>query len=131
MAFSLQSVKDEVNVVRIEDDGNVGYAYYVADGIEGFVWLYNIAEPPSSLEEQRGVDAPLNPPAYVQQVSFTAPTSSDDFDFNWLFREGAWECGIYIRGRLHAVLGKGDYPGWCVLAARDGPLAHRLEGADQ
>ena len=31
MAFSLQSAKDEVNAVRIEDDGNVCYAYYVGE----------------------------------------------------------------------------------------------------
>jgi hypothetical protein len=132
MAFSLRTVKDDANAVRIEDDGRVCYAYFHDEkGVDGFVWLYNIDQAPSTLEEQRGIEAPLNPQTYVRATAYTPPNSEDEFDFNWVFREGVWECGIYIRNRLHAVLGKGDRPGWCVLAGQDGPVAQRLEWAER
>jgi hypothetical protein len=116
----------------IEDNGKVGYAYYLGDnGVDGFVWLYNVGKAPLTLEEQRGEDSPLNPQSLVRETEFTPPNAEDDFDFNWVFREGVWECGIYIRNKLHAVLGKGDQPGWCVLAGQDGPLAYRLEWAER
>ena len=131
MPFTLNNTLDSEHAVRVEDDGKVGYAYCVAkDGVDGFVWLYNVAEPPASLEEQGGKAAPLNPPTYVRDVIFHPPQSETDIGFNWVFREGVWECGIYIRSKLHAIVGKGDRPGWCVLAAEDGPLACTLPWAE-
>ena len=46
----------------------------------------------------------------------------------WLYNRAAGQITLHvlIRGQLHATLAPGTKPGWCKLAAKDGPLASVL-----
>jgi hypothetical protein len=125
--------------IEFEDDGRVGYAYFVnAEGrIVGDVWLYNRCPTP---EEPEWVDADAdgapfaNPSAYVRcHAEFALPSSVADITVDWMFRrDGCW-ARVFIGQKLAGVIKDGAQPGWALLAKKDGPCALVLKegfGAD-
>jgi hypothetical protein len=115
--------------VFIEDDGEVAFAYFRKRSreITGFVWLYNRARAPEDLIERSNSSPPLNPSGFVSTLPFVLPSDDSEFEVHWLQHRGVWQAAIYIRNRIHAIVGDGDVPGWCILASRDGPIARILE----
>lgn len=113
--------------VSVVDDGRVAYAYFARDEqILGWVWLYNRGSYEQGHEPPFPGEPPRNAPEFVGDGSFEPPSEEDEFDARWVVRDGRLEAGLYLRGKLHAVVGEGDKPGWCVLARSDGPLAQEL-----
>lgn len=113
-------------VLRIEDDGEVAYAYYWDNGrIEGYVWLYNRGPTPPS-QTRRGEGRPqLNPLGYAGEGVFPPIIGDSDVGVSW--DESKNRFSIRLHGQMHAVVGRGDTPGWCVLAVHPNPLARVLE----
>jgi len=100
--------------VSVVDDGRVAYAYFVRDEkILGWVWLYNRGTEQGREPPFRGAP-PRNAPEFIDEGSFEPPTDENQFEACWLVREGRLEAALYIRRKLHAVVGEGDKPGWCV-----------------
>ena len=115
--------------VVIEDDDRVAYAYLLKnDSIVGDVWLYNSIQPGDVPGWESNDEMPyLNPSIY--SLFFGAPIS-DNEDINVKWRTDFQEtmvAEIFIRNQLHAILKEGEMPGWCRLAADDGPLAKVLK----
>src|SRR5690242_4793645 len=122
---------DSVCSVVIEDDGRVGYAYFLdAEGkICGDVWLYNRCPAPLEPEWPDREKAPYaNPESFVDPMAMPSlPTSIDDFSVEWRDQAtGIREARIYIHGALAAKLVSGAKPGWSAFARKDGPLARVL-----
>jgi len=119
--------------IVIEDDGRVGYAYFLDSRGEicGDVWLYNRCPAPDEPEWSDPAAAPFaNPAAYVGScVDFPFPQSSADIVVDWACHDGAGLARIFIRKTLVAVLKSGAKPGWALLAGKDGPLARSLNEA--
>ena len=112
-----------------EDDGNVAYAYLLDNGrIVADVWLYNRAATPESPEWRDRSKAPfLNPRGFTSEVPFLPPANESEVEFGWSKdAEGQTTLRVRIRGQCHALLRPGSKPGWCKLAAKDGPLASVL-----
>ncbi len=114
--------------VFIEDNGRVAYAYIMdaAGEICGDVWLYNRCGAPEEPEWTSPDGFPLaNARHYVKpDADFALPTSPSDFSVRWSRADDRRPVAeILIRGRLLARLACGIRPGWCALAAQDGPLA--------
>lgn len=112
-----------------EDDGKVAYAYLLDDGrIVADVWLYNRAATPDSPEWRDRSKAPfLNPRGFTSEVPFVPPADESEVEFTWSSdAEGRTTVRVLIRGECHALLVPDSKPGWCKLAAKDGPLASVL-----
>lgn len=111
--------------VRVQDDGEVAYAYYLRNGeVIGHVWLYNRAVSPieEPWSQPNGAQPFLNPARFANRAEHL-PLTSGDFDLRFMHRDGLWTAAIYLRGKILAVVGEAHFPGWCVLAREDGPLA--------
>lgn len=122
---------DGHDALLIEDNGRVAYAYILDDAgdICGEVWLYNRCAAPDEPEWSSPDKLPFaNPKGYVRtDAGFELPTSASDFSVRWSRADdGGCQAEILIRDRLVARLTRGGRPGWCVLAAQDGPLARML-----
>ena len=104
-----------------EDDGKVAYAYLLDDGrIVADVWLYNRAATPDSPEWRDHSKAPfLNPRGFTPEVPFVPPADESEVEFTW-------SSDAQGRTTLHVLIAPGSKPGWCKLAAKDGPLASVL-----
>lgn len=124
------SVTNELNgdSVRVRDDGQVAYAYYLRGGeVRGQVWLYNrVPAPEDDPWEWAEAVAPFLNSARYAIADEALPLRSEDFDFRFLFRDEVWTAAVYVRGKRWAIVGEGTLPGWCALAREDGPLALRL-----
>lgn len=112
-----------------EDDGRVAYAYLLdGDEIVADVWLYNNAATPEEPEWRDPSAMPfLNPRGFASSEQFTPAADESEVEFKWSRdAEGEPVLRVFIRGDYHAMLVPGSKPGWCKLAARDGPLASVL-----
>jgi hypothetical protein len=118
--------------VVIEDNGRVAYAYLLdaAGAICGDVWLYNRCPAPLEPEWSDRDGAPYaNPIAFVAQtIAFSPPDSITDIMVEWSHQGRDLVACIFLSKTLLAKLMQGSKPGWSRLAAKDGPLALRLEG---
>jgi hypothetical protein len=115
-----------------EDNGSVAYGYMLLDKrIIGDVWLYNRGDAPSRRPWIDRTRKPpfANPAEFVAPGSFVPVSVSEDVSFRWLFGEDdrPLAAEIWIRGELHARVAPGAKPGWCRLAAKNGPLALCLD----
>lgn len=117
-----------------EDDGRVAYAYLLyEDEIVADVWLYNSAATPERPEWRDPSKAPfMNPLGFTSNEQFPPVTDETEVAFSWS-REatGQTTLRVFIRGDYHALLVPGSKPGWCKLAAKNGPLASVLRGDDE
>jgi len=109
----------------LEDDGRVAYAYLLEDErIVSDVWLYNVANTPSSVDwKDRSAMPFLNPEGMVRNETFTRLTPCAAIECKWLTDT----VEVSIGGVLMARLAPGARPGWSRLASRRGPLAIPLE----
>lgn len=83
MSFSRKEERAPGSAVHVEDDGWSGYAYILGpSGVEGFVWLYNRLPHPTSLEEERGRNAPMNAKEFITPAPFSLPEDEGEFAFN-------------------------------------------------
>lgn len=112
-------------IVRIEDDGVVAYAYcWKNNDIVGLVWLYNHGLAPAP-DHPRGKGLPQpNFVGFAKNEPFTPLKSEDELEVDWDLDEKRFL--ISIRGELHAIVGEGTFPGWCVLAENPNSLACKL-----
>jgi len=113
----------------VEDDGRVAYAYLLdKDEIVADVWLYNRVAAPEQPEWRDPSRAPfLNPRGFASGEQFPPAADETEVAFSWSRgTAGQTALRVYIRGDYHAMLVPGSKPGWCKLAARDGPLASVL-----
>lgn len=115
--------------VIVEDDGLVAYAYLRQDErIVGDVWLYNRGRAPLEPEWRDRTKMPFaNPAGYVVPGVFPPIAMADEVTCTWSEGETGYVVDLYVRGQHHARLVPGAKPGWCRLAAVDGPVARRLE----
>ena len=112
-----------------EDDGRVAYAYLLdGDEIVADVWLYNSAATPEQPEWRDPSRMPfMNPRGFASGEQFTPVADESEVAFSWSHgAAGQTALRVFIRGDYHAMLVPGSKPGWCKLAARDGPLASVL-----
>ena len=112
-----------------EDDGKVAYAYLLDHGrIVADVWLYNRDATPETPEWRDRSKAPfLNSRSFASYEPFRPPFDESDVEFSWSKdAQGQTTLHVLIRGASHALLIPGSRPGWCKLAAKDGPLASVL-----
>lgn len=124
LVFEAEFVSEDVDeILRIEDDGVVAYAYCWKDNqISGLVWLYNHGSAPTEPRE-RGLPQP-NFAGFAVETPFEPIKSDEDVNVEWDYKEKRFL--ISIRGKLHAVLADGAFPGWCVLAENPSSLARQL-----
>lgn len=118
--------------LTFDDDGRVAYAYLKHfNKIVGDVWIYNRCETPDEPEWRDRTKAPFaNPRAYtLADGRMRDPVALDDVQVRWDADDGHVTAYIYISGDLVASVREGDKPGRSKFAAKDGPLAKRLEGA--
>lgn len=100
------------------------YAYVLKESeIVGWVWIFNTAHSPLDLESQKGTDGPANAAEYSIDANLPKPLNKLDIGGKWLFRDDEWQCGIYIEGKLSAIVTESNSPGWSKYAKKDGPLA--------
>ena len=112
-----------------EDDGKVAYAYLLDKGrIVADVWVYNRAATPESPEWRDRSKAPfLNPRDFTIAEFFPPAADESEVEFSWSRdAQGQPTLHVLIRGEIHAILVGGSRPGWCKLAAKNGPLASVL-----
>ncbi len=117
----------------VEDDGCVAYAYFLVDEkITGLVWLYNSAnEQGRTWEESREQGLPPRmPDDNVKDPTFAPIASESELEATWVTYLDRREVGIYIRGKVHAAVGEGDYPGSCLNAIADSPMANAWVAED-
>jgi hypothetical protein len=117
-----------------EDDGGVAYAYLLdEDEIVADVWLYNRVATPGQPEWRDSSRAPfLNPRGFASSEQFPPVADESEVAFSWSRgTAGQTALRVFIRGDYHAMLVPGSKPGWCKLAARDGPLASVLREDDE
>lgn len=117
-----------------EDDGRVAYAYLLyGDEIVADVWLYNSVATPERPEWRDPSRAPfMNPLGFTSSEQFPPVRDETEVAFSW--SRGTAEqttLRVFIRGDYHAMLVPGSKPGWCKLAARNGPLASVLREDDE
>ena len=117
--------------VIIDDDGRVAYAYFLdPDGvITGDVWLYNRCETPETPEWTTPDNMPFaNPAGYVKRHENFEPVDHiAGFSVEWDVGEhGRPIAFVFIRDELWAALEDRAKPGWCIMAAKDGPLAKTI-----
>jgi hypothetical protein len=117
--------------VVIDDDGRVAYAYLRDPDQEiiGDVWLYNRAATPAKPDwDHRTVEPFLNPFDFVRtDIEIALPDGATDFSIGWnLDNPSDPNVIIYLRDQVWAILAPGATPGFCKLAALDGPLARVL-----
>ncbi len=115
-----------------EDDGAVAYAYYLLGGqIQGFVWLYNrgaAPEPPPWTLPDANERMPFpNAAGFARPESFEPVSDEAELSVVWTDRDGVPEAAAVRAGSTSRRGGRGDQPGWCALAAKDGPLALSLD----
>jgi hypothetical protein len=115
----------------IEDNGRVAYAYLIdsTGNICAQVWLYNRCPAPDEPEWTAPDMLPFaNARFYVRtDIDIPLPTSASDFSVVWQgASDGAYQADIRIGDHMLARLTPNVTPGWCVLAAQDGPLAKML-----
>jgi len=107
--------------VVLDDDDRVAYAYLIEDDqIVGDVWLYNVLEPPETVNWEDTSAMPfLNPRDLCKSEKARRLTSQSSVQCAW------FDTGVEVRvdGVLWARLERGSKPGWSRLAARPGPLA--------
>ena len=114
--------------LRIEDDGQVAYAYLLRrEKIISFVWLYNRLPPSDDFEVRLPSRPVLNPLPFLKEGSLVMHPDPSDFSAIWLKRKKEVQAAIYISGKLHAILSDDSSPGWSVLVQLDGPVARVLE----
>jgi len=117
-----------------EDDGRVAYAYLLdEDKIVADVWLYNSVAAPEQPEWRDPSNAPfLNPRGFASDDRFPPVADESEVAFSWSHETaGQPVLRLFIRGDYHAMLIPGSKPGWCKLAARNGPLASVLREDDE
>ncbi|AIE87465.1 hypothetical protein [Fimbriimonas ginsengisoli] len=124
-------VSDWGDSLVIEDDDRCGYAYLLVDGkFVSDVWLYNAIPPPErpewELENARNLLPFANSVGFVRGEIFEPLTSSSEIFVSWGELGDKLEAAIHLRGKYHALLREGEKPGYCRLAAKDGPLAKTL-----
>lgn len=119
--------------VVIEDDGRVGYAYFLSKGgaIVGDVWLYNRCKAPLSPEWIDRNKMPFaNPTGFSNEDNiFEPPDAPGELDIRWSNSPSGPCARIYLRGLLIAELAEGLKPGFALAALKDGPLAMVLRAA--
>lgn len=97
--------------------------------IIGDVWLYNRAATPATPEwDHRPAEPFLNPLDFVRtDIEIALPDGTTDFSIGWnLGNPSDPNVIIYLRDQVWAILAPGETPGFCKLAAMDGPLARVL-----
>lgn len=113
--------------IAIEDDGTVAYAYLLRDDrIVSDVWLYNVSRdaPPASIWREPPRTPFPNAEGFVRRLRCPPLRFASDVHIVWTVVEAERaEAEIWLRGRLHAGISSETKPGWCRLAAKDGPLA--------
>jgi hypothetical protein len=117
-----------------EDDGRVAYVYLLfEDKIVADVWIYNRVATPEQPEWRDPSRAPfLNPRGFASGEQFPPVADESEVAFSWSRgAAGQTALRVYIRGDYHAMLVPGSKPGWCKLAARNGPLASVLREDDE
>jgi hypothetical protein len=131
--FRVEWGEEPSYAVVVQDDGaRVAYAYLLRNGkIVADVWLYNRGPlqdaPEWKLPEARSLLPFKNPAGFARAEAFTPVCSEQELTVTWSRdEEGRVGADISIRGQPHARLREGSTPGWCVLAARDGPIARAL-----
>jgi hypothetical protein len=114
---------DGRHAVIIEVDPRVAYAYLLdGEDIVGDVWLYNVAHTPERVDWRDREQMPfLNPYNYCS--SEKVPNLREDMQCHWHGESAE----IHSAGRVVARLEPGAKPGWSSMAAKDGPLAKKLE----
>ncbi len=118
--------------VVIEDDGRVGYAYFLSKSgaIVGDVWLYNRCKAPLSPEWTDRSKTPFaNPAGFTNKERFEPPDTPGELDIRWANSPSGPRAGIYLRELLIAELAEGLKPGFALAASMDGPLAMVLRTA--
>lgn len=112
----------------VEDDGKVAYAYLLnQSGIVSDLWLYNCAETPSKPEWSDRTKMPFANPIEFANCAAMAPpiNTAEDVEVEWRFNGDftLHSVVLSIRGVPYGRLAPGAKPGWCIAAAKDGPLA--------
>ena len=113
-----------------EDDGRTGYAYLKrSDAIVGDLWLYNRCIAPDISEWSDRDNAPFaNCQGYTLEGSEMKQTvSQKDVIVDWESGQDGPVAYIYIFEDLYGYLWPGAKPGFARLAAKDGPVARRME----
>jgi hypothetical protein len=128
----LEAVSEWNERVVIDDDGRVCYGYLFVEGrCVSDVWLYNVEEasltPEWKLPDARDRMPFLNPKELCTEESFLPLEASSEVRIYWGELEGRLQAAIHLRGQYHALLTEGEKPGWCRLAAQDGPAAKVLK----
>jgi hypothetical protein len=116
--------------VVVEDDERVAYAYLLREGrIVTHVWLYNHGPTPVEPEWRDRSKMPfMNPKGYAVGGIVRPIASDDEVHVEWNERDAVIDdVSVYIRGEPIAKLSPGAKPGWCIYAAKDGPLAKVLK----
>lgn len=130
--LSLEYRMDAASAMLLfDDDGKTGYAYlYLDNKIVGDVWLYNVGVPPQQSEWGDPANLPFaNTVGFVSDEKFEPITESevDQIALDWHVEASTLrQVTVFLREIEHAVLRPGAKPGWCRLAARQGPLAKPL-----
>lgn len=109
-----------------EDDGKVAYGYLeYEDEIVGDVWIYNRFPAPIKPEWTSPENMPFaNAKEYVSDDHFIAVENESEVTIAWEEDETSpATLLISIRNQIIAKIKHGSRPGWCKLAAKDGPLA--------
>ena len=130
--FEISTSADPRYAAVFDDDGEVAYGYMKIDGkIVSDVWLYNSGETPAVSPWRNGPDGmPFrNPIAFAGPHRFEPVKDAGEIAFNWIYGNDGIPAQVefWIRGKLHARVTTDSKPGWCVLAAEDGPLAQKLD----
>jgi hypothetical protein len=117
--------------VMVEDDGRVAYAYLLNPDkkIIALVWLYNRCETPQEPEWRDREKMPFaNPADYVRRdIKLALDFTISDFRVEWGFsKQDEIKAFLYLNHTLLAILIPGAYPGWSLLAGKDGPVAKVL-----
>jgi hypothetical protein len=116
--------------LSFEDDGRTGYAYLKENGrIVGDLWLYNRCQAPDTSEWADRGNAPFaNCKGYVMEGSqLNKLVNRGDVLVTWKSDESGPIAYVYLFEDLYGVLGVGDKPGYARFAAKDGPIAKRME----
>jgi len=125
--FSPES--DDFSVV-IENDGKVCYTYLLKqEQITADVWLFNNGETPVTVDWQDRTALPFkNPLEYIAGWPMLIISNDSDVDVKWLYDDNQVfnRVGIFIDGRLAAVMKEHSTPGWSINAGIDNPLARAL-----
>lgn len=115
--------------ISIVNNDETVYAYFTSgEQGRGFVWLYNLVDSPPKVVQYREDEPPIQPMHLITPVPFRIP-EQEDFSFSMIDPVKDFH-GIYIRDQLHAIVGRGTMPGWCILAAEPGDLANVLDLSD-